>query len=166
MTMGWSHMSRTLKAVLIASLALNFLIIGAVGGWMYKWHRHGGPWHGHGGIERQLFKFARELPRQRRYELRKMFRNRWKEMRPKPDHFRDVRDSAVAALLAEPYDKQNLTDALEMSRIKRGQLMDGFSGLFVEMVDQLTVDERKAFATFLKERSHGPRRHRWRRHHE
>lgn len=156
-------MSRTLKVVLIASLALNLLVVGAIGGWMFKWKRHGGPWYGHGGIERQLFKFARDLPGQRRSELREQFRSRWKGMRPKFEDIKKTQEAAADVLTADPYDRQKLSAALQESRVRRGERLDGFSELFLDMVGQLTAEERKAFAAHLKERAAKPRRHRWRR---
>ena len=157
---GWSQMGRPLKALLITSLALNLAIVGAAGGWMFKWHRHGGHWHGHGGIERQLFRFSHSLPRDRRLALRQYFRERWKDVRPQSGTYKAVRDAAVAALSSEPYDRQKMAEVVRLSHEKRGVVREKFNEAFLDLIDQLTPDERKAFAKALKE-DRLPRRHRW-----
>lgn len=159
---GWSGLGRPLKSLFIVSLALNLAILGAVGGWAYKWHRHGGPWHGHGGgLERQLFRFSHSLPWERRRELRQYFRTRWKDMSPKLKGSKEVRERAAAALEASPYNRDQMGKALGLSHEKRVQMRGDFEQLFLDVIDKLTAEERKAFAAELrKERKW--RKNRWR----
>ncbi len=72
---------RRLRLALIFSLALNALIIGAVGGaLLFARHGHGGGWHGRKDFG--LYGFARTLPEDRRDVIRTAIKDGWTKLKP------------------------------------------------------------------------------------
>lgn len=153
-TTGFSGLSRIMKSVIIASLALNLLVVGALA---TAWVRHGGKHFHHGGVERSLMHFARRhLPAEKRSEFKKSWRSERKEYIPL---FKDVRESRKAvgrAIQAKPYDRAGVEAALEQVRQKRALVRDRVSQKFLDLVDTLSEEEKHAFGQFIQEdRRHG-----------
>ncbi|MCK5549487.1 MAG: periplasmic heavy metal sensor, partial [Hyphomicrobiaceae bacterium] len=72
---------RRLRLALIFSLALNALIIGAVGGALL-FARHGHGWGWHGRKDFGLYGFARTLPEDRRDVIRTAIKDGWTKLKP------------------------------------------------------------------------------------
>ena len=70
---------RWMKIVLVISLMLNGLAIGAIGARAWKVHKHGHGYHAMHALG--VHSFLRQLPRERRKELRKKFRQVRGELR-------------------------------------------------------------------------------------
>lgn len=155
---GWSGLSKVMKVFFIISLALNLLVIGA---FATAWHRHGGR-HGHGGIERSLMHFAHTLPGARRRELRQILRKEIGQLKPLYGDLRAGRKAVAEALSAPSFDRTALHSALDAMTAKRSKVRERALQAFLNTVEQLNPEEKRAFGAFIKKRAE---RHRWRRGH-
>lgn len=139
--------SRRLKYALIASLALNLVIIGAVAGTMYGWKHHGPRHGGHPrGEDFGLMGLTRVLPEERRKEVRKQLREERAGMRPMVEDVRAARRDAADRLAAEPFDRSVLEASLAAVTEKDRALREAAVKLFLGHVERLTPDERKMLA--------------------
>lgn len=145
--------SRRLKYALIASLALNLLIIGAVAGTMYGFRKHP-PRFGQGAREDfGLMGLTHKLPEDRRKELRKQLRQERIGFRPLIDEIGAARRDAADKLSAEPFDKAALDAALANVGEKERALRQSAVGVFVSHAEQLTADERRTLSEWWRKRS-------------
>lgn len=132
---------RWLTPVLIASLALNLLVLGAVAGWAWR-HGPGGPWRGpHGGAERIL----RLLPEEKRDAAAAIIA-RYKEGDAARDaEAKAAHDAVIQALTAEPFSRTALEQALTRAgSAELGRRMQ--PAMLAEIAETLTVGERKDLA--------------------
>lgn len=157
---GFAGLSKFMKTVVVVSLALNLLVVGALA---TAWVRHGGKHWRHGGIERSLMHFAhRKLSRERRRELRKAWHQDRKGMAQLFDDLHEARDGVGKVLQAQPYDRAALEAALETVWQKRSAVRQQMSKSFADLVETLSDDEKQAFGKFIEERKRRKRRHkRW-----
>ena len=93
--------ARRLKYALIASLALNLLIIGAVAGTMYGFSKHRPRFMSGGGEDFGLMGLTRVLPEERRKEIRKQLAQDRNALRPLIDDVRAARREAADKLAAD-----------------------------------------------------------------
>ena len=144
--------SRRLWTVLIASLALNLLMMGAIGGTFWRF-RHGQP--PFGPMAFVSMSFLHHLPAERRKSLSDVlakFRDfRWQSWR----QLKIARDAAGQALVAEPFDPNVLEDRLRT--MQRGELAmrDDFIPMLVEVAKALTPDERQDLLRQLRRGDRG-----------
>lgn len=136
---------RWVKIALVASLALNLLILGTIGGRILAYRHAGGPPPAvRGGPH--LLTFTRTLPAERRFEIWKVTRKELRALRPLRKDVRRARAQARAVLAAEPFDKQKFTDVqmhvfdAEMAFRREAQT------LFITIAGALTPAERSAFS--------------------
>ena len=135
---------RWIKIALVASLALNLLILGTIGGSIWA-SRHGPAVTERSGGPHMLG-FTRTLPYERRFEIWKVTRKEVRALRPLRKDVRRARAQARAVLVAQPFDKQKFADAqtrvfeAEMAFRREAQV------LFVAIAAVLTPEERAAFA--------------------
>lgn len=139
---------RKLRYGLMASLALNVLIIGAVAGTFCFKRPHPGAFKGGGGSV--LMGFAHTLPRERS----DMIRQKFADSRPNMETIRrsivDARASVRAALVAEPFDQAKLTAALDGIVAAKTNEQRARVTLFGETVGQLTPEERRQLQEWLQ----------------
>ncbi|WP_072392025.1 periplasmic heavy metal sensor [Hyphomicrobium sp. CS1GBMeth3] len=146
--------SRRLKYALIASLALNLLIVGAVAGTMIGFGKHHPP-RGHHprGEDFGLMGLTRTLPEARRKEIRKQLRAERGKLRPLFEDIRTARREAADKLAAEPFDRAALEAAIntagERERAMRQQAVD----IFLGQAERLTPDERRTLAEWWRKKS-------------
>ncbi len=148
-----------LWVILIISLALNFLTVGAIGGTMWAWHH--GAW-GHGPGFRHGWAFMRELPRERRREIRSVIRKYRGTFRPQRKHMRDLGHEVLKTLKAEPFDEQRFAGALEAFYKARAEAHAARHPMIKELARILTPEERELFAKTFRHRLRGFGHHRWR----
>lgn len=143
---------RWLWALLVASLALNLLIVGAFAG-----HRLGGRWwRGHDGtkfIERMLL---RDLPSERREALKGMIGELVDAGREVRKDFADKRRAAAAAFAAEPFDRARFEAAIT-AMIDDGTLTrTGLVAKMGKLAEAMTPDERARFVRRFRFLRAGP----------
>ena len=144
-----------LVVALVASLALNLLVVGAG---VARWYVGFGPERSARLTQSQLIPrfFFRDLDRARRLELFSVFKARDKDIR---DGRKAVKEQVIAladALDAEPYDPARVKAAVEGFTAKSEALFTTGSDAALALIDELTPDERKLMAKHLRDREdHG-----------
>jgi len=141
---------RTLRWALVASLALNVLIIGAVAGTVCFSHRR--PPHGFAPKGPGLLGFAHTLPRERSDMIRQRFADAQPNMETLRRGIRDARAKVREALIAEPFDQQKLDAALEGVAQAENNITRDKVAMFGTTVSQLTPDERRQLHDWLEKR--------------
>lgn len=145
--------SRRVKYVLIASLALNLLVVGAVASVMFGFAKHR-PHFGHGrGEDFGLMGLTRHLPEERRKEIRKDLRADRERLRPLVDEIRAARREAADKLAAEPFDKAALEAAILAAGEKERALRQTAVTSFVGHAERLTASERKMLSEWWLKRN-------------
>ena len=138
---------RKLRYALMASLALNVLVIGAVAGTLcFKRPGPGGP-KGSG-----LLGFAHTLPRERSDMIRQKFADSRSQMETLRQAIGDARAGVRTILTAEPFDQAKLNAALDGVVQAENNEHRAKVTMFGETVGQLTPDERKQLHDWLEKR--------------
>lgn len=145
--------SPRLKYALIASLALNLLVLGAVGGMAFGLYKHR-PYFGMMRSEDfGLMGLTRHLPEERRKEVRKQLREDRDRLRPLVDDIRASRRGAADKLAAEPFDKAALEAAIKLTSDKESTFRTTAIAAFLDHVEKLTPSERQLLADAWRKRS-------------
>jgi uncharacterized membrane protein len=147
-----------LRLALMASLALNVLIIGAVAGTLLM-SRHQG-WKGHRGKHSVLVQFAQTLPADRAEVIRAKVASEEATLAPLRQAERDARVAARAILMQDPFDVEKFKAALDRvaeadTKEKRARM-----SLLATTAAELTPDERRQLHAFFEKRRARFRRHR------
>jgi uncharacterized membrane protein len=140
---------RTLRWALVASLALNVLIIGTVAGTLCFSRFGPGPQHGEGFKQSPLVRFARMLPRERSDMIRQKFADAQPNMEALRKGIRDARASVREALMAETFDQAKFNAALDGVVQAETNVARARTTLFGESVGQLTPEERRQLHEWL-----------------
>ncbi|WP_439542667.1 periplasmic heavy metal sensor [Hyphomicrobium sp.] len=148
---------RRLKYALVASLALNLLIIGAVAGTMMGHGRHQPPRPGK-GEDFGMMGLTRVLPEDRRKEMRKLLRADRENLQPLVEEVRTARRAAADKLAAEPFDRAALEAAIANVAEKERTLRQSAVTAFIGHAESLKPDERAKLADFWRKKSEQPRR--------
>lgn len=151
---------RRLRLALIASLALNALIIGAVGGAML-FARHGHGWGGHHSRSFGLFRFAHKLPEDRRDMIRSAIKDGRAKLKPLRKEVRSARTAARKILTEEPFEEAKLNAALDTVVAAGADYQRARMAIFADTAAKLTDEERQDLYEWL-ERHRKRYRHRWR----
>ncbi len=147
-----------LRLALMASLALNVLIIGVAAGSLLIGHHHG--WHGHGFRGAGLSGFARTLPPDRGEVIRQKLESDRAVLDPLRKEEHEAREAARSVLMTEPFDVEKFKAALARAvdadeKEKRARM-----NLFAETAATLTPEERhQLHEWFEKRRAHFKRHH-------
>lgn len=136
--------SRRMRYTLIASLALNLLFVGTIGGSLWAF-RHHAPW-AMSGVNAHLLGFSATLPADRKYAVWQATREERRALRPLRKEVRTARAEARQALLAQPFDKQKFSAA--QARVLEAEVTARRAAhqLFIAVADVLSPEERAAFA--------------------
>ena len=150
--------------VLVLSLALNLVTIGAIGGTLYS-AQHGGFWggHRHSSDERA---FMRSLPAERGEALKKIFREHRKNLKPYWRRVRSARREAAEVLRGDPFEKAKFEAALEKLHQTHLEARAASRPMIVDLAGKLNPEERKVFLKTMRHRFFGfGRRRGYRRRH-
>lgn len=132
-----------LKWALVASLALNLLIIGSAAGAFWS-HRHGGRHFGHGqGREHGLMGFVRELAPDRQGEIRATIEVEREKIKPIRAAVKDGWTETNNALGTEPFDKDKLKSAMTRMIDAQTRMRVAISDALVETAAKLNPEERQ-----------------------
>lgn len=141
---------RWLRIALIASLALNVLIIGFAVSRAY--HFSGKHWRGQAPVAqvmKQGRKFIHDLPRERRRELWTMIKQRRGEFTVNADELRTAVQGLAEALKQEPFDAGGTEQALMQLQGQAQVMLDRGRGVTLEVISALSQSEREEFARRL-----------------
>lgn len=142
---------RLLKAVLVLSLALNLLVLGAIGGalWRFGGHGHAGK-DGGAGARTYAAPYLQALPREQRRELHRKMRAE------RPRQSAEERQAAyaqmLAALRAEPFDRAAAEAVLEAQGRAAQEGLKNAHALWLTQVSQMDAAARRAYADALAAR--------------
>ena len=139
--------SRKLKIALAISLALNFAVVGLVGGAMMKGEGR------HGAMVRDLDfgPFTQAFDPEDRAALRGAFLERAPDFRAARRDMRADFAAVLTALRADPFDSAELSTALTGQSARATKNLAIGQALVTERLTQMTPEARKAFADRLEE---------------
>ncbi len=133
---------RWLMPVLIGSLALNLIVIGAIGSLLWR-----GEPTGHLGrrVVPNIVGYAVTLPSERVGELERLTKEEWQRVRPLRRALVEARAEAMKALTAEPFDRERFLAAqarlLAADQVSR----EAAFKLHTAISTNLTPEERRGF---------------------
>lgn len=156
---GKSSGGRGLRIALIASLALNVLIVGAVAGMLVFGRHHGWKHHGYRG----LMGFARTLPAERGDEIREKLKSERAALAPLRKAEREARVEARSILMTEPFDLDRFKAALKRAAEADASEKKARMAVFAQMVATLTPEERQQLHKWFERRRKHFRRY-WKKH--
>lgn len=139
---GWRRYAAPL---LLGSLALNLLFIGATVGGHFA-HRRGGL--AHQPIERGIVGFVRSLPNDRAQALMQPLEGRRPQFKESRKALREARGAAFDAFTSETIDVDKLRTALQRAGEAEDRMQALGTQLFVDLAQRMTPDERKGYRTW------------------
>lgn len=142
--------SSRLKWALIASLAINLLILGSMAG--HRYFGHSGPWRGARGDEVGLMGYARTLDKDRRTAIRRVVQADRPAIRALHDELRKARIAASEVLAAEPFDKEKARAALLAIGEAEARMKAAGLNTFLAAAEQMSPDERAGLVEWWKRR--------------
>ena len=158
------RLPRWVWIVLVLSLALNLVTIGAIGGKLYA-GRHDGFWGGHRHSSDGRA-FMRSLSAERREALKKIFREHRKNLKPYWRRARSARREAADVLREESFDKAKFEAALAKLHKSHLEARAASRPMIVDLAGKLNPEERKVFLKTMRHRFFGfGRRRGYRRRH-
>ncbi|MEC9368120.1 MAG: periplasmic heavy metal sensor [Pseudomonadota bacterium] len=140
---------------LIVSLALNLAVIGLAAGMFWK-HPHGGP-RGmkHERVAGGMEAFVDEMPAGRRDAARARIKQYRDETAVLSEKVQELRKQIREELVAENYDEAKLRATLELMRAARAELGRSMGEAALDLVRDLTPEQRKKFLEIMKSRMRG-----------
>jgi uncharacterized membrane protein len=157
-----SRTRRWLAPLLVASVAVNLVIVGAAVSGQF-WSGHGERRGFHRSADLMPRSFFRELDDERRSELVSVFRTRKPEFREERDALRDAAADLADALEREPFDLQLVQSAIAEHSRGSHQLIDLGATIARDLIETLTPGERRALAAAIRHRLEQDRERRERR---
>ena len=156
--------ARWLKWLLVASLAFNLLVVGALATAAWKF-RQGPMMPGPNAINAHLLGFVWTLPAERRQAIWSATGSEREAMRPFRTDVRNARLEARAAMTAMPFDLGRFSEAQRRLLDAENKARTAAGTLFVAVAAKLTPEERAAFANWQPIDGPGPSRGRgwWKR---
>jgi uncharacterized membrane protein len=136
---------RWMTWALIASMGLNFALIGLAAGAFFKGPR---PDHVSGPA---LAQYARALPRPYDRDLRHALRSSRGEWTGPREALRAQRGALAEALTAEPFDVEAVRAILEREDALADDLAARGKTLLLDQIGRMSAEDRAAFAAALRE---------------
>lgn len=146
---------RRLRRLLIASFAINLLVFGAVAGTAVSvgWNRtHRSGSSSSATEDYGLWAFAKDLPADRRKEVRRTLRKERDVLQPLYMEIEDSRRAAAHVLTVEPFDRARFQQALDRLADSENRLKQTALGIVLKTSDSLSPDERKALGVWWEKR--------------
>ena len=156
---------RWMKVLLVISISLNLLIVGAIGSRMYFGPPHFTVAGKHGqlarpdAMRRAGLHMMWKLPREKRREIHQLVRNHRAEIQPQLQALAQAR-TQFANTLKTDYTPQQLDAALAKMYAAQNTVEQKSNELIVRFIDRLTPQERKQYAEILL----APTHRRWFKH--
>jgi uncharacterized membrane protein len=142
---------RRLKLILIASLAVNLLVVGAVAGSMI-FGRHGPRHGGSPGDDYGLMGFTRVLSSDRRGPIRKAIKEQRETFKPLREAVDEARRQAADVLVVEPFSRDRLREAFDKINDADMKLKSAGQAMLLGTAETLTPDERRALKEWWEKR--------------
>ena len=136
---------------LIASLALNLIVIGTAAGFLWR-HLPAFQAANADHLPPSLLNYASTLPPARYKEIVVATDQRRESVRPLRRQLREAREAAVNALVAEPFDKARFQAAQEQVLAADQKAREAVFQLYTDIAANMTPEERRAFAEWRQAR--------------
>ena len=149
---------RWMKIVLVLSLMLNVVGIGAVGARAWMIHKHGHDAH-HAMHALGIYSFMRKLPRERRNELREKFKTMRGELRRHGQSLVAPLKGLAGVLAADDFDQAKLASAITVLRTSHETRAMAREKFLLSFVDALSPEERQMLGRKILKRVE--RREKW-----
>ena len=133
---------RWVVATLIASLALNLVVIGAIASSLW---RERAEERATGRVPRSVVGYASTLPDARVKELKSLAEERWRDAELLRRELQKARAEAITALTAEPLDRQRFLAAQSLLLATDLKYREATTKLNSAIGLNLTPEERRAF---------------------
>jgi len=140
---------RWLLALLVASLALNLLVVGLFAGLMWR-TRIPPPW-AH-TVTPNLLGYASTLPAERRQELWDLSAKERQRVRPFRREVRAARQETARTLSAEVFDPQQFLAAYARQETLQNEARKVVKDLYIKIAEALTPEERRGYQHWRAER--------------
>jgi len=127
--------ARSWRWALVASLALNLLLLGVIGTWWWRSDSHSGP--------SALAEAVATLPEPDRTALGRLLEQRQAEAKAIGNDLRQQRAAVNEALSADPYDAGKVTAALATMSDKFKELRGVVQGTILEIMPKLSAEQRR-----------------------
>jgi Spy/CpxP family protein refolding chaperone len=149
---------RWTKVLFVASLAINLLVVGAIGAALIGAHRGVGLFGGPVVGSPNLLAFLRTLPHERRDSIWHATASERKGLLPLRKELRRMRDDVHRAIVSEPFDQEKFAAAVKAFDETEARLRQSAQGLIVAVANRLTPDERLAYVKWHAKFRRGPKR--------
>lgn len=126
---------RSWRWALVASLALNLLLLGVIGTWLWRSDSRNGP--------SALAEAVATLPEPDRTALEHLLDQRRAERKAILDDLGQLRTATNQALSADPYDPAKAAAALQAMSGKFDELRDVVEGTVLEIMPKLPAEQRR-----------------------
>jgi uncharacterized membrane protein len=142
--LGGARTARWLMPILVGSLALNLIVIGAAGSLLWRGHvEH------HDALGRRVVPsvlgYAVTLPPERVKELERLTREEWQKVRPLRRALVDARHEFAKALATDPFDRERFLAAQARVVAADQASRDAAFKLHIAIALNLTPEERRGF---------------------
>lgn len=144
----WPHWTMFL---LVASLALNLLVAGAIG-MRYFYPDRLERWSGASFTQLLPRRFLSDLPDERRREFLDMLKSRREVFRQSRAEMRKVALRFADALERNPYDEAQVTTAIQDFTKLSTQMVDSGTQVTLDIVKKLSPEERNQLAQHVRDR--------------
>ena len=140
---------RLMRIVLVASLALNLLVVGLAAGWAL---RHAGDPHPPSRLDMAGGPLTRALSPEDRHEIARRMRKAWRAADGGRADLRDSYDALVADLRAVPFDPASVSARMRQHRERFAIRFEMGQDVLVTHLSNMSDDNRSAYADRLEER--------------
>jgi uncharacterized membrane protein len=140
--------SRKLRVLLIASLAVNFVVAGLVIGAVFGNKKYGGKPPRDGDL---VGAFTQQLSDKQRRDLGKAIRSEHQSRGYDGRVFRNALQDVLTSLRAVPYDPAATQKVIEVQADKAFERRMAAQSLWLEGVAKMTDEERQAYADRIEE---------------
>ena len=147
MTIRWMS-ARAQSITMLVSLAINLLLVSAIGAHALRGHDRIGRDRMAAGIERM----ASRLPDTDAAKLRAAYQAHVAEFQAAREDIRKLREAVRAALHAQPFDPKALDQATENLATRRAAMDRAFMGLISSAVVQMSPEGRARLLDRTRER--------------
>lgn len=155
------------RTVLLLSLALNILVLGAAAGAYLSGARLARP------ADETLVErlpgprgFMQSLPEAERGQMRQRFASTWRASRPLREEARAAREAAFRAATTEPFDAERVKTAFARQRAADQAAVGAYHDAIIEAFGEMSPGERRAALEALRNappaHRQRPERRRWR----
>lgn len=127
--------ARSWRWALVASLALNLLLLGVLGTWLWRSDSRSDP--------SALAEAVATLPEPDRTALEHLLDQRRAERKAILDDLAQLRTATTEAMSADPYDPAKAAAALAAVRDKFKELRDVVEGTVLEIMPKLPAEQRR-----------------------